>query len=181
MNKVFLRANDWMNDHKGVFVELKKGLRIMLFSVAMTAMPASGYEYNLCAECTATQVVLPQTDINIRLERNDAPLLGSLMRHRGDMMTPSEMEAFRAVAGQVSTIGFTDSMVCYNEEDRQVTFDLLTPAGLILHLTQYFEKPTDQVVYSVERNGKFLCAGHLPADGFSSQLSEIVHNAEVAS
>lgn len=96
-------------------------------------------------------------------------------------MNLSEMNTFRSVAEQVSNINFTDSMVCYDEVDRQVTFDLLTMTGMILHLTQYFEEPTDQVVYSVERNGKFLCAGYLPIANFSSQLLEVIYNAESAS
>lgn len=189
MSKDFLRVDEWVHEHKSVFVKLKKGLRILLFSVSTSTMvgitsPVSGYEYNLCAENTVTDVQLPQTGINLRLERNCqecVPLFNSLMKHRGDLMTRSEKDAFGTVAAQVSKIGFTDAMVCYDEDDKQVTFDLLTSAGVILHLTQYFEEPTDQVVYSVERNGKFLCAGHLPVNGFSSQLSEVVRNVESAS
>ena len=186
MSKVFLQVCDWTDKHKGDFVKLKRGLKIRLFAVAVGTMCAlSGYGYNLCAENPATDIQLPQTEISIRLESNqdavssiegDSPLHASLMEHRGDQMTPSEKDAFNAVARQVQKISFTDLMVCYDENDRNVTYDLLTQEGLILHLTQYFEEPTDQVVYSIERDGKFLRAGHLPINGFSSQLSEILRN-----
>lgn len=189
MSKVFLQVDDWADKHKDDFVRLKKGLKIRLFAVAMGAIcTLSGYSYNLRADNAAMDVQLPQTEICIRLESNQdtgiisiqerASLYNSLMEHRGEQMSPSEMVAFHAVASQVQEIGFTDSMVCYDGDDRQVTFDLLTQAGLILHLTQYFEDPTDQIVYSIERDGKFLRAGHLPINGFSSQLSEVLRNTE---
>lgn len=186
MSKIFLQVCDWTDRHKGDFVKLKKGLKIRLFAVAVGTMCAlSSYGYNLCAGNTATDIQLPQTEISIRLESNqdavssiegDSSLYASLMKHRGDQMSSSEMDAFNAVARQVQEISFTDSMVCYDEDDRHVTFDLLIKTGMMLHLTQYFEEPTDQVVYSIERDGKFLRAGHLPINSFSSQLSEILRN-----
>lgn len=54
------------------------------------------------------------------------------MEHRGNQMNPLEMDASHTVAKQVQEIGFTDSMVCYDENDRNVTYDLLTQKGLIL-------------------------------------------------
>ena len=185
MSKFFLQVDDWANKHKDDFVRLKNGLKILLFTVAAeTICITSGYAYNLCTEISATDVQLPQAELCIRLESNQSPasvresspLYVSLMEHRGKQMTPSEMDAFHSVANQVQEIGFTDFMVCYDEEDRQVTFDLLTQAGLVLHLTQYFEEPTDQVVYSIERDGQFLCAGHLPFNSFSLQLSEVLRS-----
>lgn len=186
MSKVFLHVDNWINEHKDYFVKLRNGLKIRLFAVAMgTICTTSDYAYNLCVDNEATDIQLSQTEISIRLESNQdrstqecSPLYASLMEHRGNQMDLSEMDAFHTVANQVQEIGFTDSMVCYDENDRNVTYDLLTQAGLTLHLTQYFEEPTDQVVYSIERDGKFLCAGHLPINGFPSQLSEVLCNVE---
>lgn len=187
MSKVFLHVDNWINEHKDDFVKLKNGLKIRLLAVVATGTicTTSVYAYNLCAYNATANVQLSQAEISIRLESNQdrsvqgcSPLYASLMEHRGNQMNSSEMDAFHTVANQVQKIGFMDSMVCYDENDRNVTYDLLTQAGLIFHLTQYFEEPTNQVVYSIERDGKFLCAGHLPINDFSSQLSKILRNAE---
>ena len=184
MRKEFVKIENYLNATKGIYVNLKKGLSILLFAVATEVIAAPNYNYTLGDCNSSSQVSLPKTNVDIQLENNfetnqsDNQLYGSLMMHRGDLLTPNEMPNFWSVAKQVSEIEFKDSMVCYDERDRQITYDLLTPNDTIVHLTQYYEEPTDQVVFSIERDNRFLYAGHLPFNNFSTQLLKIINKVE---
>ena len=184
MSKEFVKVEKLLNAPNGILVKFKKGLIILLFAVATEAIAKPDYNYILGDIAPSSQVSLPKTEVDIQLEnnlgteQNTMQLYNSLMKHRGEILTPNEMLGFWSVAKQVSEIEFQDSMVCYDEEDHQITYDLLTPTGTIVHLTQYYEDPTDQVVFSVEKDGKFVYAGHLPLYGFSTPLLKIIDKAE---
>lgn len=102
-------------------------------------------------------------------------LLNSLMRHRGNMLSDEEMKAFHVVADQIAEIGFTDAMVCYNDgDDPQIVYDLVMKENLVVHITQYFTDPVDQIVYHIEKDHKPLFASHLPIDNFKKRLKSMV-------
>ena len=183
MRKEFVKVENYLNATNGIYVNLKKGLSILLFAVATEVIATPNYDYILGDCNSSSQVSLPKTDVDIQLENNfgtiqNKQLYESLMMHRGDLLTPNEILNFWSVAKQVSEIEFKDSMVCYDEGDRQITYDLLTPRDTIVHLTQYYEEPTNQVVFSIERDNRFLYAGHLPFYNFSTQLLEIINKVE---
>lgn len=93
-------------------------------------------------------------------------LEGSLSRHHGEHLSADEMSAFKNVVAEIKGLPFVDSLVRYNMRERHITSDLLMDDGFLVHLTQYFEEPTDQLVYSIERDGRFLRSGCAPLEGF---------------
>lgn len=90
----------------------------------------------------------------------------SLFRHNGEYLSADEMSAFRSVVAEIKGLPFVDSLVRYNKSERHITSDLLMDDGFLVHLTQYFEEPTDQLVYSIEHEGRFLRSGYAPLEGF---------------
>ena len=101
----------------------------------------------------------------------------SLLRHQGENLNSEEMTAFKYAVEEIKGLPFKDALVRYNERSRYITSDLLMEDGLMIHLSQYFEKPTDQLVYSVERNAQFLRTGHAPMDGFRRLIANEVEIA----
>ena len=189
MSKNFMRVEVMINSPREVCVPLKNGLKIVMFCVAIaTSSVESVYAFDLWKESPASGVQLHKSDANFTMEENDVPsvskehamLYNSLMEHRGDRLNEEEMQAFHVVADQASKICFTDSMVCYEDasEDRHVTFLLLTPSSTIIHISQYFTLPKDRVVYSIERNQKFLRSGTFPIDDFLSPLKQVLLDVE---
>lgn len=101
----------------------------------------------------------------------------SLMRHQGEKLNLEEMTAFKTASEEIKVLPFKDALVRYNELSRHITSDLLLEDGLMVHLSQYFEQPTDQLVYSVEREARFLRTGHAPMDGFRRLIAKEVEIA----
>ena len=149
---------------KSAFVQLKNGLKILLFSVGMT-VSAPSYGYSDISP--TTQVI----ESNFQTEQD---LYSSLSLHRADQMQSGDIEEFWTVAKEISFLDFTDSMVCYEPDDRQITYDILDKSGLVLHITHYLDNPKDQVVYSIEKNSRFLIAGHTPIKKMGMHLDRIV-------
>ena len=89
-------------------------------------------------------------------------------------MSPNDLDGFWTVAKEMTILDFTDSMVCYEPEDRQITYDVLDKSGLVLHVTQYLDHPKDQVVYSIEKDAKFLMAGHTPIKNMGLYLDRVI-------
>lgn len=147
----------WLELPKSAFVQLKKGIKILLFSVGLgLSSPLYGFNgEESIAPAEKQPVVAYQTE-------ND--LYASLMTHRAEQMQPDDLNEFWAVAKEITWLDFTDSMVCYEPEDRQLTYDILDKSGLILHLTHYLDNPKGQVVFSIERDASFLVAGHTPIE-----------------
>lgn len=114
--------------------------------------------------------------VNIQDKRVDM-LEKSLLRHQGEKLNSEEMEAFKYVAEEIKNLPFKDALVRYNQRFRYITSDLLMEDGLMIHLSQYFEQPTDQLVYSVERDARFLRTGHAPMDGFRRLIAKEVEIA----
>ena len=143
----------WLELPKSAFVQLKKGIKILLFSVGL-GLSSPLYGFN-GLESTATEEKQPITAF-----QTEKDLFTSLQTHRAEQMKPDDMTEFWAVAKEITWLDFTDSMVCYEPEDRQLTYDILDKSGLILHLTHYLDNPKGQVVFSIEKDAKFLVAGH---------------------
>ena len=157
---------------KNEFVQLKNGIKILLFAVAgaSSAAPPS-YGYKDVEPEVSTEARVGE-DLDISLEDNElaigtemryqteSDLYSSLQLHRLELMSSDYLDSFWDVAKEVEELDFTDSMVCYEPDDRQITYDILDKSGLVLHLTQYLDSPKDQIVYSIEREARFLLAGH---------------------
>lgn len=149
---------------KSAFVQLKNGLKILLFSVGIT-VPTPSYGYSDISP--ATQVI----ESNFQTEQD---LYSSLCLHRADRLQPGDVEEFWSVAKEISFLDFTDSMVCFEPDDRQITYDILDKSGLVLHITHYLDNPRDQVVYSIEINSRFLLAGHTPIKNMGIRLDQVI-------
>ena len=162
------------------FVQLRNGIKILLFSVGMAlSTPSYGYDVH-AAKPIETRL---GNDIDISLDNNvylvpdisyqsEKDLYSSLQQHRGAQMCCNDIDGFWTVAKEVSLLKFTDSMVCYESEDRQITYDILDKTGVVLHITQYLDSPKDQVVFSIEKNATFLTAGHIPVKGMGLKLQQ---------
>lgn len=149
---------------KDAFVQLKNGLKILLFSVGMT-IPTPSYGYS---------DIEPTTQIIESSFQTEQDLFSSLSIHRANQMSPNDLDGFWTVAKEMTILDFTDSMVCYEPEDRQITYDVLDKSGLVLHVTQYLDHPKDQVVYSIEKDAKFLMAGHTPIKNMGLYLDRVI-------
>lgn len=124
------------------------------------------------------QVVIENVIHTANIQDKRAHMLEkSLMRHQGEKLKSEEIMAFKYATEEIKGLPFKDALVRYNERLRHITSDLLLDGGLMVHLTQYFEQPTDQLVYSVERDACFLRTGHAPMDGFRRLIAKEVEIA----
>lgn len=119
-----------------------------------------------------TEGVLDQTQHAEMLEN-------SLLSHQGKYLSEAEMSSFKNVVAEIKGLPFVDSLVRYNKEGRHITSDLLMDDGVLVHLTQYFEEPTDQLVYSIERDGRFLRSGCAPLEGFRNVVDSELEIARI--
>jgi hypothetical protein len=186
MNIKYNRGEVYIRMPNEVFVRLKKGVTIFLFAVGV-GITAPTYGHEGIAPPVLNEVQLGASDIEISLAVNDISkissgiyqteenLFSSLQEHRADMMTQPDLEEFWTVSKEVTFLDFTDSMVCFEPDDRQITYDILDKSGLVLHLTQYLDNPKDQVVYSIEKNGRFLLAGHTQIKGMGVYLQQAIN------
>ena len=99
-------------------------------------------------------------------EVRGARLQDSLSRHKGNLLSTEQHKAFRMLVDEIKALNFKDALARYNDKAKHITCDLLMDDGLLVHITQYFEEPTDNIVYSVEREADFLRTGYAPLDGF---------------
>ncbi len=164
------------------FVNLRNGIKIFLFSVSLgISLPSyCARDINPSLQ-TGTQL---DSDLTISLDsnslsedikyQNKTNLFSSLESHRIEMMSDDDINSFWSVAEQIETLNFTDSMVCYEPREREVTYDILDKSGLILHLTQYLDKPKEQVVYSIEKDANFLAAGHTHIKTLGVKLQQVI-------
>lgn len=178
---------------KEVKVRIEKGITIILFAVSMETMTMPCFDtytpINNIAELIVSgsensiSDVSGKEDTSISLSLCDNPisvsdkLLASLMNHRGSLMSVKQMESFNKVAMLFQGLVVKDVLVRYNETEHHISYDLLLNQNIILHLTQYFDQPTDQVVYSVEREDQFIQAGYAPVEGFDVFIKEVVDEA----
>lgn len=175
---------------KEIKVQIKKGITIILFAVSMETMAMPRFDTYTPIENTAKVIVTSSGDsvsdgsgkdeASISLSLRDNPigvsdkLQASLMNHRGDLLSVNQLEAFKQVASQFQEFVITDALVRYNETDHHISYDLLLDNNLILHLTQYFDQPSDQLVYSVEKDDLFIRAGYAPIEGFGRFIAEVI-------
>ena len=101
-------------------------------------------------------------------------LQASLMIHRGGLLQNDQIAGFKQVASQLQDLKVADVFVRYNEAEHHISYDLLLDNDLILHLTQYFDQPSDQLVYSIERDDSFLRVGYAPIEGFGRFIAEVI-------
>ena len=173
-----------------VKVKINKAITIILFSVGMTVASAETvYNLALPKDETAEITLMQQQDvakevvpiINLSLRDNITGvtdrLQTSLNNHRGGLLSYEQVSAFKQVASQLQDLKVVDAFVRYNKTELHISYDLLLDNNLILHLTQYFDQPSDQLVYSVERNDSFIKAGYAPIDGFGGFIAEIIDSA----
>ena len=180
------------SNRKRFEVKINKVLTIFLFSVGMTAATAETV-YNLglpkdeAAEITLMQqqdVVKEVPTINLSLRDNitgvSDRLQASLMIHRGGLLLNDQIAKFKQVVSQLQDLKVADAFVRYNETEHHISYDLLLDNDLILHLTQYFDQPSDQLVYSIERDDIFRRVGYAPIEGFGRFISEVIDEVAVA-
>lgn len=185
MSSNFISVKTLLELPKNEFVQLKNGIKILLFSVGFSvATPSYGYIDLKPEVSTETRV---GDNLGISLENNDLSidseicyqteqdLYTSLQLHRSELMHSNDMDGFWNVAKEVTWLDFTDSMVCYEPDDRQITYDILDKSGLVLHLTQYLDNPKDQVVYSIEKDARFLLAGHTQIKNLGEYLQQAIN------
>lgn len=185
MNIQYFRGEVYMQMPNEVFVKFKNGVKIFLFAVGM-GLSAPSYGHKDIVPPVLNEIQLETSDVEIALAANnidegavslyqtEAHLFSSLQDHRLDMMSKLDLDAFWTVAKEITWLDFTDSMVCYEPEERHITYDILDKTGLILHLTQYLEHPKDQVVFSIEKDDKFLLAGHTPIKEMGKKLQQVI-------
>ncbi len=166
------------------FVQLKNGIKILLFSAAISVVTPT-YSYSDVETRVATETKVDK-NIEISLVKNEIvkepslchqteqDLYESLQQHRSVQMSKADMDEFWTVAKEVALLDFTDSMVCYEPEERQITFDILDKSGFVLHLTQYMDYHRDQVVYSIEKDADFILAGHTHINGLGKYLQRAI-------
>lgn len=180
------------SNRKRVEVKINKVLTIFLFSVGMTAATAETV-YNLgMPKGEATEITLMQQQdvvkevltINLSLRDNITGvtdrLQASLMIHRGGLLLNDQIAEFKQVVSQLQDLKVADAFVRYNETEHHISYDLLLDNDLILHLTQYFDQPSDQLVYSIERDDTFIRVGYAPIEGFGRFISEFIDEVAVA-
>ena len=180
------------SNRKRFEVKINKVLTIFLFSVGMTAATAETV-YNLgLPKNEATEITLVQQDvvkeeipaINLSLRDNITGvtdrLQASLMIHRGGLLPNNQISGFKQVASQLQDLKVTDAFVRYNETEHHISYDLLLDNDLILHLTQYFDQPSDQLVYSIERDDSFIKVGYAPIEGFGRFIEEVIDEVAAA-
>ena len=186
MSYNFFRVETVLTMPKKIFVEFRQGIVLILMAVSTESVAASDYEGIMYdSDNAVSEITLQDSNIRLSFNNNSAveaewkfqsidDLSESLMMHRGENLSDEDMRDFKFVAGQLPEIGIKDSMVTYEREDRQISYHLLTKHGLVAHLTQYFNPPKDQIVYSIEQGGDFLVAGHAPVEGFGDYLSRVL-------
>lgn len=167
-------------------VKIKKGITIFLFAVGMTSTAAPIFDIGLQRDQTAEITLVQQYDalreetpiitLSLRdnITSNSDKLYQSLLMHGGGLLSTEQKTGFNQVANQLQTLNITDVFVRYNETEHHITFDLLLENNLILHLTQYYNQPSDQLVYSIEKNDLFVKAGYTPIEGFGRFIARVI-------
>jgi hypothetical protein len=188
MSRNFTSVKVFLELPKKDFVQLKNGIKILLFTVGLSfSAPSYGHSDVNPVQSTETRVVdnlsisLVDNDLSLVPEtsyQTEYDLFSSLQIHRSEQMQPGDMDDFWTVAKEIAWLDFTDSMVCYEPEDRQITYDILDKSGLVLHITQYMDKPKDQVVFSIEKDTRFLIAGHTPIQNLGHKLQLVVDDLQ---
>lgn len=172
-------------------VRIKKYITIVLFAVGLSSSAVPYYEISQpkseLAEITMVREATSQNEEGLSLLlRDNLPsasdrLYESLKIHKGDMLSTEQMMEFNHVAKQLQSLAVKDAFVRYNETENHISYDLLLDNLDILHLTQYFDQPTDQLVYSVERDGLFIKAGYAPIQGFNKFIEKVVDEKAIVS
>lgn len=165
-------------------VKIKKDLTIILFAVSLGATASPCYDIYTPVVDVAEALVNTQTDLSLSLRDNtsdiSAKLHTSLMAHRGNLLSTKQMESFHQVEAQIQCLNVTEVLVRYNDTKHHLSYDMLLDNQLILHLTQYFDQPMDQLVYSIERDDRFIKAGHAPIEGFGGFILKVVDEVAIA-
>ena len=186
MSSNFISVKTLLELPRNEFVQLKNGIKILLFTVIGISVATPSYSYNDVKPEVSTEARVGD-NLGISLENNELAidtetcyqteqdLYSSLQLHRSELMHPNDLDGFWTVAKEVASLDFTDSMVCYEPDDRQITYDILDKSGLVLHLTQYLDNPKDQVVYSIEKDARFLLAGHTQIKGMGVYLQQAIN------
>lgn len=187
MNKNFYLVDTLLKASKEVSVEFKKGLILVLLAIGTETVTASNYEGAIQEiENPVPEVTLQDSNIRLSFDANTGfsetewdfqttdDLKDSLMAHRGELLSETELKEYSAVADQLPFIGIKDSMVTYEPEEKQVSYHLLVKSGMVVHLTQYFTPPKDQVVYSIEHGDDLMIAGHAPIEEFGTYLNQVL-------
>ena len=168
MSYKFNSIEVWLGLPKSAFVQLKNGIKILLFTVGL-GLSSPLYGFNGVDNPEASDV---HSDVVFQTEKD---LFSSLQMHRAEEMSKADIDDFWSVAKEIAWLDFTDSMVCYEKEDRQITYDILDKSGLVLHLTHYLDNPKGHVVYSIERNARFFVAGHTPIAELGGRLRDEIN------
>ena len=187
MNKNFFRVEAFLKMPKEVYVNFRQGLVLILMAAGTEMTVASDYEGRMQDnDNPVSEITLQNSNVRLSFNSNHISaetewkfqtvedLSESLMKHRGDNLSDEDMREFESVARQLPEIGVKDSMVTYEQGNRQISYHLLTKQGMVVHLTQYFNPPKDQVVYSIEQGDKLLVAGHAPVEKFGNYLNSVL-------
>ena len=187
MSKSYFRVETLLKMPKEVRVKFRQGLVLILMTAGTEAAVASDYEGTFQGRSyPVSEITLQESNVRLSLNNNLFPesarweyqtaedLNDSLMTHRGEALSSEDMKEFEFIAKQLPAIGIKESMVTYEPEDRQISYHLLTKEGLVTHLTQYFNPPKDQIVYSVELGDNLLTAGHTSIEGIGDYLTKVL-------
>lgn len=162
-------------------VRIKRGVTIILFAVSLGAATAAPsydiYTPDDIAEASVNHEA-DDSSFSLSLRENttdvSAKLHTSLMAHRGSLLSGEQIDSFHQVETQLQGLNINEALVRYNETEHHISYDLLLDNNLILHLTQYFDQPSDQLVYSVEKDDLFVRAGYAPIEGFGRFIAEVI-------
>ena len=187
MSKNYFRVETFLKMPEEVRVKFRKGLFLILMTAGAETAVASDYEGVMQdSDGPVSEITLQDSGARLSFSSNHVStetewifqtaddLKESLMMHRGETLSPEDMREFEYIASQLPAIGIKESMVTYEQEDRQISYHLLTKDGMVAHLSQYFNPPKDQIVYSVEQGDNLLVAGHAPTEGFGEYLAEVL-------
>ena len=100
-------------------------------------------------------------------ERYDK-LMQSFYRHRGQDVSEIELNKLvKPFIDKLSGLKFKECMVCYDDEDHIIDYDILSKKENVFHFRQYLSDGDDKFTYCIEKDRKFIAAGmdcieHIP-------------------
>lgn len=115
-----------------------------------------------------TFVLLSPSDIRMQ------ELLGLLMSHKGDLLSQEQLNSFQRIMNPFTQLEFCESMVSYSKLNKTIYTLLTLDNGIELRVTQFVDRKSSDVAFSIYYNGENLLAGSGPSDVVASKTLKYI-------
>lgn len=173
MNKKYFKVSDVIQD---IQVRLRSGITVFFMAVATCVQPVP-MAANDTTPASAVESVRVGGTVAVGAHIVDRiGLWQSLDAHGGDRLTGDERKEVRHVVGELGHLDVKSSFAEFDENNNEIYYRLRLGDELVLRVTQYIRQPSDFLVFSLEKSGKYIVAANYPVDGFANHAKSLIKN-----